>query len=104
MADKNMGYKAYNYFSRYSSVPMYSDSKGQTYHGITKWIDNDDANIYVCKQGDTLEKIAFKEYGSPTLWWVVADVNRIINPALELEMNQKLKLIPLGNLTYIKRI
>ena len=34
--------------------------------------------------GDTLWALAFKFYGDSKLWWIIADVNNIINP-LELD-------------------
>lgn len=30
--------------------------------------------------GDTLWRLAFKYYGNSKLWWIIADVNNIINP------------------------
>lgn len=102
MADRRIGLKAYNYLSRYASVPLYSDDKGRTYHGTVKWLRDNAVNTYVCKQGDTLEKIAHQQYGSPILWWVVADINRIVDPFIPLGEGQKLKLVSLGNIEWGK--
>lgn len=101
--DRNIGLKEYSYLSRYASVPVYSDEKGVTYHGTVKWLRNSGLNTYICKQGDTLEKIAFKQYGSPVLWWVIANINRIVDPTDELKEGQSIKLADIGNLEWTKR-
>jgi hypothetical protein len=48
---------------------------------------------WVVKQGDSLWSIAFKEYGDPADWRLIADANHIDNPR-QLEPGQEL-VIPI---------
>lgn len=41
-----------------------------------------DDKVYNIKQGDTLQSIAHKFYGNSKYWYVIADVNEILNPLL----------------------
>lgn len=54
----------------------------------------EDANdrIYTIQEGDRLTQIAFKFYGEPLKWFIIADVNEIQNP-FELEAGQEI-IIP----------
>lgn len=52
------------------------------------------AKIWRVKQGDTLKRIAAKEYGNPNLWRRIADANKIDNPRL-LKPGMKLVIPPL---------
>jgi nucleoid-associated protein YgaU len=36
--------------------------------------------VHVAREGDSLAGLAFKEYGDPGLWRVIAEVNRIDDP------------------------
>ena len=36
--------------------------------------------MYRAKTGETLRDIAFAVYGEARWWWVLADLNRIVNP------------------------
>lgn len=103
MADRNIGLKEYSYLSRYGHLPIYADSQGMSYHATGKWLKDNGTNTYIVKQGDTLEKIAYQQYGSPILWWLVADINRIVDPMQELKEGQRLKLVPLGNIEWTRR-
>lgn len=47
---------------------------------------------YIVRQGDTLTSIAFKFYGEPLNWFIIADVNNIQNPFI-LEMGKSI-IIP----------
>ena len=48
--------------------------------------------IYQIREGDKLTSIAFKFYNNPLLWYIIADVNNIINP-FELEIGSNI-IIP----------
>lgn len=39
-----------------------------------------DDPVRIVKQGETLSSIATEEYGDPTLWRIIAQENRLINP------------------------
>lgn len=51
----------------------------------------DKANVTVVREGDTLPAIAFREYGSASLWRSIADANRITVP-LDLRPGQVLQV------------
>ncbi|HLG50038.1 MAG TPA: LysM domain-containing protein, partial [Chloroflexota bacterium] len=45
--------------------------------------------------GETIDTIAFQEYGDPNQWRRIADYNRLDNP-LRLRAGQKLAIPPLA--------
>lgn len=51
-----------------------------------------DENVYVLREGDRLDVLSYRFYGTPELWWYLAYVNGIMNP-LELEVG-KVLVIP----------
>lgn len=53
-----------------------------------------DDPIRIIKQGETLSSIAQEEYGDSTLWRVIADANRLVNPR-KLEIGSLLTVPPL---------
>jgi nucleoid-associated protein YgaU len=83
---KNKQFRKYEDISRYSSFPIYYNSLDEKYiYGITSQLS--DKSEYVAHKvtfTDTLESLAFKYYGRPDLYWVIADFNRIQDPYLKL--------------------
>lgn len=57
---------------------------------------NHDEEIYVFKDGDSLTALSYKFYGEPLYWYLIADVNDIINP-FDIETGTNL-IIPNINL------
>lgn len=55
---------------------------------------SDKTKVYITKQGDSLWEIAYKEYGTTSLWRNIADENNISNPRF-LEPGTRL-IIPPG--------
>lgn len=49
--------------------------------------------VRVVKEGETLDWIAFEEYGDPALWRFIADTNNIDNP-MRLVPGQILSIVP----------
>lgn len=47
------------------------------------------------REGETLDLIAFAEYGDPALWRFLADINRLHDP-LKLEVGQILAIAPMN--------
>lgn len=47
---------------------------------------------YTIRQEDTIDAIAFKFYGNPFMWYIIADINDIDNP-LQLVVGEDL-IIP----------
>ena len=56
--------------------------------------------FHVVRNFDTLDALAFKFFGDSKYWWIIADINQILNP-FELELGTVL-LIP--DLDIIKAI
>jgi nucleoid-associated protein YgaU len=50
--------------------------------------------IWIVREGETLDWIAYREYGSPAYWRHIAETNALDNP-LDLVPGQALKLVPL---------
>ena len=49
--------------------------------------------IYVVDNNDWFDNIAFRYYGTPYLWWLIALCNNINNPFEELEIGMKLVIL-----------
>lgn len=78
----NKSKKYYNYTSRYSVAPYYYNPKDKKYiYGLTSNLKDDtEYVIHYVKDSDTYDSIALKYYGSPDLYWVICDYNRIQDP------------------------
>ena len=50
--------------------------------------------IWIVREGETLDWIAYQEYGSPAHWRHIAETNNLDNP-MNLHPGQALKLVPL---------
>jgi nucleoid-associated protein YgaU len=50
--------------------------------------------IWIVREGETIDWIAYKEYGSPSHWRHIAITNNLDNP-MDLKPGQALKLVPL---------
>jgi phage tail protein X len=50
--------------------------------------------IWVVHEGQTLDWIAYREYGNPAYWRYIAETNDLANP-MDLRPGQVLKLVPL---------
>lgn len=76
---KDKSYAHYDYTCRYSGIPYYYHTIDQKYvYGIGSNLKKD--TQYVTHQvafDDTLDSLALKYYGNPTLWWVIAYFNNI---------------------------
>ena len=74
--------KTSNYYSRYNGLYTYYnklDNKNQM--STSKWLKRDlDYSTYVVKKDDTYDYIALYFYNNPTLYWIICDYNRIIDP------------------------
>jgi len=55
----------------------------------------DNTDTYVTINQDLLKRpdlISFKAYGTPDLWWVIMEYNKIVDPLFDLSINQILKI------------
>ena len=77
LTDKS--YKEYDSLSRFSGFPTYYNKEDEKYvYGLLSQLRTD--SEYVAHQvvdTDTLESIAFKYYGRPDYYWIVAMFNNI---------------------------
>lgn len=89
-------YATFNYTSRYAGMPYYYDTKAQKdVFGIVKpMIKNSTWFAHKVIQGDTLDSLALKYYNNPTLWWVIAYFNDIIDPFVVLKEHYDIMKIP----------
>lgn len=80
LTDKS--YRTYKNVSRYSNFPYYYNSLDNKYiYGTTAHLDDSTPyNIHLTSRNDSLDKMALKYYNNPTLYWVIADFNRIQDP------------------------
>lgn len=92
----------YDKLSRYSSFPFYYNIEDKKYiYGITNHLKNNTSyKNYEIKYGDTLDKLALNAWNNPTLYWVIADFNRIQDPFIYLPVGTIIKIPVLSNIEF----
>lgn len=101
---KDKSIKDYEYTSRYGPFPFFYNENDDKYvYGITSWLSLDaEYSIHNVQGTDTLDSLAFKYYGRPDLYWVIADYNRITDPWINLWENYNFLYIPaLAGVRYV---
>lgn len=101
----NKTFRQRDYTSRYNVVPIYYNIVDQKYiHGLTYNLSLDtEYSIHTVEEMDDLDRLAFKYYGRPDLYWVIADFNRIQDPYINLYENYNFIYIPaLAGIRYNK--
>ena len=101
----NKTFKSRDYTSRYTVVPIYYNTVDKKYiHGIVYNLSLDtEYFIHTVKDEDNLDSLAFKYYGRPDLYWVIADFNRIQDQYIKLIENYNFLYIPtLSGIRYNK--
>lgn len=83
---KNKSSKQYDYISRYASFPYYYHTLDKRYiYGLTSQLNDSTSYVLVdVTINTTLEELAFKYYGRPDYYWIIADFNRIQDPFIRL--------------------
>lgn len=78
----NKSSKTYKRLSRYSVLPTYFDTKRNKWvYGSSTWLDDTtEYSLYLVKKNDTYDSIALEKYNNPTLYWVILNYNKIIDP------------------------
>lgn len=102
---RNKTFKSRDYTSRYNIVPIYYNTVDKKYvHGIVYNLSLDtEYFIHNITDTDTLDSLAFKYYGRPDLYWVIADFNRIQDPYINLQERYNFVYIPsLAGIRYNK--
>jgi nucleoid-associated protein YgaU len=65
---------------RYSNTPVTNRYDGKRVYSTTYYptiIPADSDVSVVSNEGDYLDTLAFKYYGDPTLWWIIANPNNL---------------------------
>ena len=52
--------------------------------------------LHIVKEDELITAIAFRYYGKPSLWYIIADANNIINPLI-LDVGQQLVIPNIEN-------
>jgi len=78
---------------------VYTDSNSKYFYNLLQSISLP-SNLpegyyddYSVVYGDTWPFISFKQYQNPGLWWVITEVNSIINPTKQPEPGTKIKIL-----------
>lgn len=99
----NKSYRTYNRVSRYGNFPYYYNVVDKKYvYGTTSHLDNTtNYSTYIIIKGDTLDSLALEFYNNPTLYWIIADFNRIQDPYLPLVIGSYIKIPVLTSITFL---
>ena len=95
-------YKDYSYISRYSQFPIYYNTQDAKYiYGTTGQLKQSlSYRLHKVEKNDTLDTLALDFYNNPTLFWVIADFNKIQDPYLPLEIGTEIKIPTLSEITF----
>lgn len=56
--------------------------------------DADKSTFYTVVQGDTIDGIAYKQYGNAQLWWAIMDANPLYQSEIEIKPGVILMIPP----------
>lgn len=72
--------------SRYTKTPAYV-RQGSLILGIRNrnYFNVDKATFYTVVQGDTIDGIAYRQYGNAQFWWAIMDANPKYQSELEIK-------------------
>lgn len=78
---------------RYQGTPTFQDAAGNTFSGRYKKRSKD-VDFFVIKTSSptTLDMLAMKYYNTPLLFWVIQDMNDIIDPMKTIPPNTQIKI------------
>ena len=76
---KDKSYREYDSLSRYATFPTYYNTlDGKYVYGIMSQLNGDTQSVeHEVEDTDTLESLAFKYYGRPDYYWIIAMFNNI---------------------------
>lgn len=100
----NKSYKTYERVSRYNDFPYYYNTvdKKYMYGTTTNLNDTTSYSVYEVLRGDTLDSLALEFYNNPTLYWIIADFNRIRDPYAPLKVGSHIKIPVFSSITFNK--
>lgn len=82
---------------RYKSVPTYKDKNGNTVSGRYRRLSKDTPCYeVVINKKSTLYVISLQQYGTPLLYWLIADMNDYIDPDTTIDGGTVLKIPSVG--------
>lgn len=82
--------------NRYANIPTFEDARGDTYSSRYKRLPKSTAYfILKLDKPTTLDALSVKQYGTPVLFWLIADLNDFIDPTI---------LLPAGSVVKIPQI
>lgn len=95
-------YKHFNHLSRYQNVPYYFHKIDRKFVVGTTYSLNKDTQytLYKVQKNDTLDSLALKFYNNPTYFWIIADVNNILDPYRKLDVGSQLKIPALNEIQF----
>lgn len=80
---------------RYANIPVQNRFDGKRVYKTTVYptiLPQDTDLQVVSNQGDYLDTLAYKYYGDPTLYWIIALVNKIGKGRLSVEPGLTLRI------------
>ena len=100
LTDKS--YKSSAKLSRYSKFPYYYHSLDDKYtYGTTSYLDDTTPyTSYTLRSDMYLDDLALMFYNNPTLYWIIADFNRILDPFSPISAGSVIKIPTYSNITY----
>lgn len=101
LTDKS--YKSTQKISRYTKFPYYYHRIDDKYvYGTTSYLDDSTPyTTYTLTFDMYLDDLALMFYDNPTLYWIIADFNRIVDPFILLSKGSVVKIPVYSNITYI---
>ena len=98
----NKQHKEYDYFSRYTSFPIYYHTEDKKYvYGTTSQIKDDVTYVlHKVKQNETYDSIALDYYNNPTFYWVICDFNKVQDPFTRPEVDSMIKIPTLADVSF----
>ena len=79
--------------SRYQSLSTFEDDQGNTYSTRYKRpAKNYQYFEVVLSKPATLDLISMQQYGTPLMYWAIADLNDILDPLILLPAGTKIKV------------
>lgn len=78
---------------RYSGLTTYADRRGNLLPRRYKRVSKDrDFFVITLKKPATFDIIALQQYGTPTLFWIIADFNDYLDPTVLLPAGTEIKV------------
>ena len=89
--------------SRYVKTPAYVRRGEALVLGIRSrnYFDQDSSTFYTVVQGDTIDGIAYKQYGNAQLWWAIMDANPLYQSEIEIKPGDVLMIPPFDEVVKI---